>query len=56
MALAGTNFCSSAKNGMMMVFDNVSRVALVSGLGGAFIFVGKVFMICANLFICYTIY
>lgn len=39
-----------------MVWNNASRVALVSGLGAAFVFVGKVFMICANLFICYMIY
>lgn len=29
---------------------------LVSGLGWAFIFVGKLFMIIANVFICYMIY
>lgn len=34
----------------------MSRVSLVSGLGAAFIFVGKIFMICVNCYICYLIY
>jgi len=39
-----------------MVWNNANRVALVSGLGACFVFVGKVFMICMNIFICYEIY
>jgi len=56
IALSGNNFCVSAKNGMKMVWNNANRVALVSGLGAAFIFVGQIFMICTNIFICYYIY
>lgn len=41
---------------MSMVWDNATRVALVSGLGVAFVFVGKVFMIACTLMICYKIY
>lgn len=39
-----------------MVWNNGTRVALTSGLGAAFIFIGKIFMICTTLFITYTIY
>lgn len=38
------------------MFDNKARVILVNGLGAAFIFVGKIFMISANVLICYLIY
>lgn len=40
IALSGNNFCVSAKQGMNMVWANANRVALVSGLGAAFMFVG----------------
>jgi len=41
---------------MNTVWSNANRVSLVSGLGAAFMFVGKVFMIVTNLYICYLIY
>ena len=41
---------------MEVVWANASRVSLVSGLGGAFIFIGKIFMIVMNVYICYLIY
>lgn len=56
MALTGQNFCSSCRSGMGLVWENASRVSLTSGLGAAFMFVGKVFMIVANVYICYLIY
>ena len=38
-----------------MLWANPTRLALVNGLGGAFVFIGKLFMVIATVFICYNI-
>ncbi len=53
--MSGRNFCSAAKEGMRMVWANATRVMLISGLGGAFTFIGKLFIIAADVLICYEI-
>lgn len=54
-ALSGKNFCSAAKEAMRLLWANVTRATLVSGLGGAFIFVGKMFVSVVTVIICYLI-
>lgn len=55
IALSGRNFCSAAKEAMRMIWNNPTRMALVNGLGGAFIGIGKLFIIVVDVIICYEI-
>ena len=45
----------AAKDAMSLVWCNADRYALVSGIGGAFMFVGKLFMAGATTGVCYCI-
>ncbi|KAL4485812.1 hypothetical protein ABPG72_012352 [Tetrahymena utriculariae] len=55
IALKGSNFCVAAKNAMEIIWSNAARFALVNGIGGAFIFLGKLFVTCATVFVSYMI-
>ncbi len=54
--MTGKNFCVAAKDGLSLVWCNADRFALVNGIGGAFIFVGKLFIAGATTIICYYIF
>jgi len=55
IALKGQNFCVAAKDALSLIWCNADRFALVNGIGGAFIFIGKLFITCATTFVCYLI-
>jgi len=46
----------AAKDAMKILWANASRAVLIAGLGGAFMFVGKCFIIAGTLFCCYWIF
>jgi len=53
--LKGSNFCVAAKDALSLVWCNADRYALVSSIGGAFIFIGKLFISSLTTFFCYLI-
>mmetsp|Transcript_16358 Transcript_16358/g.1461 ORF Transcript_16358/g.1461 Transcript_16358/m.1461 type:complete len:82 (+) Transcript_16358:712-957(+) len=53
IALSGRSFCSAAKEGMRLLWANPARSSIVNGLGSAFIFIGKMFMVLSCVFIAY---
>ena len=55
IALTGKNFCGAARNAMRMIWNNPLRMSLVNGIGGAFIWIGKLFIVCVTVVICYEI-
>ncbi|EGR28329.1 solute carrier family 44 protein member 2, putative [Ichthyophthirius multifiliis] len=55
IALVGKSFCSAAKDGLSLVWCNADRFSLVYGIGGAFIFVGKIFISGVSVIICHYI-
>jgi len=55
IALKSTNFCTSAKNAMSLLWDNAGRASIVQGMGGIFVFVGEGFVCLLTSFICYVI-
>ena len=55
IALTSSNFCMSAWKAFMLILGNAGRFAVATVLGIVFMFVGKVFVICCVVFICYII-
>jgi hypothetical protein len=55
IALTGKNFCSAAKSAFESIWANSMRFALVNGIGGAFIFVGKFCISIVTLMIFYYV-
>eukprot|EP00825_Cyclidium_porcatum_P019462 TRINITY_DN220_c0_g1_i3.p1 TRINITY_DN220_c0_g1~~TRINITY_DN220_c0_g1_i3.p1 ORF type:complete len:664 (-),score=98.29 TRINITY_DN220_c0_g1_i3:141-2132(-) len=55
IALSGRNFCSACKEAIRLVWSNAARVALVQGLGAVFIFLGKIFIVCATVLTSYLV-
>ncbi|CAD8110212.1 unnamed protein product [Paramecium sonneborni] len=55
IALTGKNFCSAAKAAFETIWANSMRFALVNGIGGAFIFVGKFCISIVTLMIFYYV-
>jgi len=55
VALQGKNFCMSAKEAVRLLWANAVRATLVAGMGGAFMFVGKIFITVLTTLICYEI-
>lgn len=55
VALNGTNFCTSAINGFLLILKNTATFAITSGLGSVFIFLGKVAITVGNTCIGYVI-
>ena len=53
--MAGKNFCMAAKDAMSLVWCNADRYALVNGIGGMFIFVGKIFIAGGCTVWCYLV-
>ena len=53
--MTGSNFCSAAKAAMTIIWCNPARMALVNGLGEAFVFIGKLLMMIMTVLICYRI-
>jgi len=48
IALSGKNFCMAAKDGFELVWANPLRYAVVSGIGGIIMFLGKVAIAAAS--------
>jgi len=44
IALTGKSFCGAAKDAFFLILRNPLRFGLVSGIGGIFVFFGKVFV------------
>ena len=46
--IAGTNFCASAARAVDLLSANITKVALVRGIGAAFLLLGKLFVAAAS--------
>ena len=55
IALHGKNFCTSAINGFLLVMKNKGTFFITEGLGGVFMFLGKVVITMGNTLIGYVI-
>ena len=55
IALTGENFIVAAKNGFYLVWNNAGQYAIVSGIGGIFCFLCKIFVAAATTLVCYLI-
>ena len=45
----------AAKNGFYLVWNNAGQYAIVSGIGGIFCFLCKIFVAAATTLVCYLI-
>lgn len=48
IALSGKNFCMAAKDGFEIVWSNPLRYAVVGGIGGIIMFLGKIAIAAAS--------
>jgi len=55
VALTSKNFCTSAMNAFLLVVNNAARFGVLHTLGCIFMFLGKLFIICATGLICYAL-
>jgi hypothetical protein len=53
IALTSKNFCRSAWNAFLLVLKNAFRFGAVSSVGAIFMFLGRIFIICLTVVICY---
>ena len=53
VALASKNFCRSAWNAFILVIKNAFRFGAVHSVGGIFMILGRLFIICLTVLICY---
>lgn len=53
VALQSKNFCRSAWNAFLLVVKNAFRFGAVSSVGAIFMFLGRLFIICLTVAICY---
>ena len=53
IALRGKNFCYAAKDGFELVWSNPLRFAIVGGIGGVIMFLGKLIIAAATAFLFY---
>lgn len=56
ISIAGTSFITSARNAMRLLWANAGRVSLIAGIGGMFIFIGKLFISLGTVLVCYLIF
>lgn len=54
-AMKGTNFCTSAADGVGLVLKNPVKIGLTKGFGALFEFLGTICICAATTFLCYTI-
>lgn len=54
VAITSKNFCRSAWNGFLLVVRNALRFGFVHSLGGIFMFLGRLFIICCTVICCYV--
>jgi choline transporter-like protein 2/4/5 len=54
VALASKNFCRSAWNAFLLVVKNCIRFGVTHSIGCIFMFLGRLFIICATVAICYV--
>ena len=53
VALTSKNFCRSAWNAFMLIVKNMFRFGAVASVGGIFMFLGRIFIICFSVGTCY---
>lgn len=53
--MKGTNFCTSAGDGISLVMSNPAKVGITHGFGAIFEFLGTVCICAGTTFLCYTI-
>ena len=53
--MAGTNFCSAAKDSMYLMIRNMARFQVVAGLGDIFVRFGQFFIASASALLGYLI-
>jgi hypothetical protein len=53
VALTSKNFCRSAFNAFMLIIKNAARFGVTGSIGCIFMFLGKLFIICSTVLICY---
>ena len=54
VALTNKNFCASAWNAFLLIVKNAMRFGAVSSVGAIFMFIGRAFIICCTVAICYV--
>jgi len=54
VALTGKNFCRSAWNGFLLVVKNAFRFGVTHSIGAVFMFIGRLFIICATALVAYV--
>ena len=55
VALTSKNFCVSAWNGFLLVVKNALRYGITHSVGCIFMFLGKLFIVCVTVLICYLL-
>lgn len=53
IALTSKNFCRSAWNAFILIVKNMFRFGAVSSVGGIFMFLGRIFIVCLTVAVCY---
>jgi hypothetical protein len=53
IALTSKNFCASAWNAFLLIIKNAMRFGAVGSVGGIFMILGRLFIICLTVVICY---
>lgn len=53
IALTSKNFCRSAWNAFLLIIKNAFRFGAVASVGGIFLFLGRLFIICLTVVLCY---
>lgn len=53
IALTNKNFCMSAWNAFLLIVKNAMRFGAVSSVGGIFMLIGRLFIICVTVGVCY---
>ena len=53
IALTNKNFCASAWNAFLLIVKNAMRFGAVASVGGIFMLIGRLFIICVTVAVCY---
>ena len=54
IALTNKNFCASAWNAFLLIVKNALRFGAVASVGEIFLFLGRIFIICVTVAVCYV--
>jgi len=53
--MTGESFCTASREAFFLALRNAARFGAVHGIGGLFVFVGKLFITCLGTMIGYSI-